>query len=140
MICNVFPETLSRLLLALCPNVTSSNYPFEDFHLIHCWILYIFLVLCLVIFVFTLPLFIEVLSVIFRWHSVCYSSIATSWAHGLWHDHLWSQFPKWNPWWKQWMGIKKHCKPSYLPKADYQAWSAEETQFVGLFWLRRETL
>lgn len=25
MICNVFPETLKRLLLALCPNVTSSN-------------------------------------------------------------------------------------------------------------------
>jgi hypothetical protein len=25
MICNVFPETLRRLLLALCPNVTSSN-------------------------------------------------------------------------------------------------------------------
>ena len=25
MICNVFPGTLSRLLLALCPNITSSN-------------------------------------------------------------------------------------------------------------------
>lgn len=25
MICNVFPSTLSRLLLALCPNITSSN-------------------------------------------------------------------------------------------------------------------
>ncbi|KAG6670737.1 hypothetical protein I3843_Q041100 [Carya illinoinensis] len=28
MICNVFPETLSRLLLALCPNVTSSGIQF----------------------------------------------------------------------------------------------------------------
>ncbi|XP_056175320.1 F-box/LRR-repeat protein 17-like isoform X2 [Syzygium oleosum] len=26
MICNVFPETLSRLLLALCPNISSSNF------------------------------------------------------------------------------------------------------------------
>ncbi|KAL3649017.1 F-box/LRR-repeat protein 17 [Castilleja foliolosa] len=25
MICNVFPETLSKLLLALCPNITSSG-------------------------------------------------------------------------------------------------------------------
>lgn len=25
MICNAFPDTLSRLLLALCPNITSSN-------------------------------------------------------------------------------------------------------------------
>lgn len=25
MICNVFPETLTRLLVALCPNITSSN-------------------------------------------------------------------------------------------------------------------
>ncbi|XP_057484579.1 F-box/LRR-repeat protein 17-like [Actinidia eriantha] len=28
MICNVFPETLSRLLLALCPNITSSGIQF----------------------------------------------------------------------------------------------------------------
>lgn len=28
MICNVFSETLTRLLLALCPNVTSSNHCF----------------------------------------------------------------------------------------------------------------
>ncbi|KAI4301167.1 hypothetical protein L6164_034473 [Bauhinia variegata] len=28
MICNVYPETLSRLLLALCPNVTSSGIQF----------------------------------------------------------------------------------------------------------------
>ncbi|XP_027368054.1 F-box/LRR-repeat protein 17-like [Abrus precatorius] len=28
MICNVFPETMSRLLLALCPNVTSSGIQF----------------------------------------------------------------------------------------------------------------
>lgn len=28
MICNVFPETLARLLLALCPNVTSSGIQF----------------------------------------------------------------------------------------------------------------
>ncbi|KAL6505180.1 hypothetical protein OROGR_024997 [Orobanche gracilis] len=28
MICNVFPETLSRLLLALCPNITSSGVQF----------------------------------------------------------------------------------------------------------------
>ncbi|XP_077243076.1 F-box/LRR-repeat protein 17-like [Tasmannia lanceolata] len=28
MICNVFPQTLSRLLLALCPNVTSSGIQF----------------------------------------------------------------------------------------------------------------
>lgn len=26
MICNVFPRKLSRLLLALCPNITSSNF------------------------------------------------------------------------------------------------------------------
>lgn len=26
MICNVFPDTLSKLLLALCPNITSSNF------------------------------------------------------------------------------------------------------------------
>lgn len=26
MICNVFPDTLTRLLLALCPNVTSSIF------------------------------------------------------------------------------------------------------------------
>ena len=26
MICNVFSETLTRLLLALCPNVSSSNH------------------------------------------------------------------------------------------------------------------
>lgn len=29
MICNVFPETLSRLLLALCPNITSSSFSFH---------------------------------------------------------------------------------------------------------------
>ncbi|XAR61142.1 hypothetical protein NMG60_11034765 [Bertholletia excelsa] len=28
MICNVFPETLSRLLLAICPNITSSGIQF----------------------------------------------------------------------------------------------------------------
>ncbi|XP_010274204.1 PREDICTED: F-box/LRR-repeat protein 17-like [Nelumbo nucifera] len=28
MICNVFPETLSRLLIALCPNITSSGIQF----------------------------------------------------------------------------------------------------------------
>lgn len=32
MICNVFPETLSKLLLALCPNITSSNN-----HTLHLW-------------------------------------------------------------------------------------------------------
>lgn len=138
------------VIVALEWSAMCSLKHFQDFSLLfvlillqvitHLRIFIWFLVFCLVIFVFTLPLFIEALSVIFRWHSVCYSSIATSWAHGLWHDHLWSQFPKWNPWWKQWLGIKKHCKPSYLPKADYQAWSAEETQFLGLFWLRCETL
>ncbi|RDX63542.1 F-box/LRR-repeat protein 17, partial [Mucuna pruriens] len=33
MICNVFPDTLSRLLLALCPNVTSSGIQFATFQL-----------------------------------------------------------------------------------------------------------
>lgn len=119
MICNVFPETLSRLLLALCPNITSSNYPFEALHLIHCWIYicpsYLFSY-CL--------LFINLLSIIFRWHSVCYSSIASSWTHGLWHDYLWSQFPESNPWWKQWFSIKAHFEHQatpYTPEADYQA-------------------
>ncbi|KAF5795351.1 putative leucine-rich repeat domain superfamily [Helianthus annuus] len=28
MICNVFPETLTRLLVALCPNITSSGIQF----------------------------------------------------------------------------------------------------------------
>ena len=84
-------------------------------------------------------LFIFLLSVIVRWHSVCHSWIASSRTHGLRHDHLGSQFPKSNPWCKQWLGIKKHYKP-YLPKADYQAWPAEKSQFVGLFWLRCETL
>ncbi|XP_061338114.1 F-box/LRR-repeat protein 17 [Gastrolobium bilobum] len=35
MICNVFPETLSRLLLALCPNVTSSGIQFATAQLPH---------------------------------------------------------------------------------------------------------
>ncbi|TKY52690.1 F-box/LRR-repeat protein 17 [Spatholobus suberectus] len=35
IICNVFPETLSRLLLALCPNVTSSGIQFATFQLPH---------------------------------------------------------------------------------------------------------
>ncbi|MCD9559701.1 hypothetical protein HAX54_017870, partial [Datura stramonium] len=30
MICNVFPETLSKLLLALCPNITSSGIQFAS--------------------------------------------------------------------------------------------------------------
>lgn len=29
MICNVFPETLSRLLLAVCPNISSSNFQLQ---------------------------------------------------------------------------------------------------------------
>ncbi|KAK8467903.1 hypothetical protein PHAVU_007G176500 [Phaseolus vulgaris] len=33
MICNVFPDTLTRLLLALCPNVTSSGIQFATFQL-----------------------------------------------------------------------------------------------------------
>lgn len=39
MICNVFPHTLSRLLLALCPNVTSSNFPSIQFPVISIFIL-----------------------------------------------------------------------------------------------------
>ncbi|KAJ8627103.1 hypothetical protein MRB53_020410 [Persea americana] len=35
MICNVFPHTLSRLLLALCPNVTSSGIQFAAAQLPH---------------------------------------------------------------------------------------------------------
>ncbi|KAG5125959.1 hypothetical protein JHK82_026794 [Glycine max] len=35
MICNVFPDTLTRLLLALCPNVTSSGIQFATFQLPH---------------------------------------------------------------------------------------------------------
>ncbi|QHN86569.1 hypothetical protein S83_055519 [Arachis hypogaea] len=34
IICNVFPETLSRLLLALCPNVTSSGIQFATAQLL----------------------------------------------------------------------------------------------------------
>ncbi|XP_014512280.1 F-box/LRR-repeat protein 17 [Vigna radiata var. radiata] len=33
MICNVFPDTLTRLLLAVCPNVTSSGIQFATFQL-----------------------------------------------------------------------------------------------------------
>ncbi|KAL0458260.1 UNVERIFIED_CONTAM: F-box/LRR-repeat protein 17 [Sesamum latifolium] len=35
MICNVFPETLSKLLLALCPNITSSGIQFAAAQLPH---------------------------------------------------------------------------------------------------------
>ncbi|XVF21669.1 hypothetical protein REPUB_Repub12eG0110100 [Reevesia pubescens] len=35
MICNVFPNTLSRLLLALCPNITSSGIQFATAQLPH---------------------------------------------------------------------------------------------------------
>lgn len=34
MICNVFPDTLTRLLLAFCPNITSSKLLISHLHLI----------------------------------------------------------------------------------------------------------
>lgn len=39
MVCNVFPETLKRLLLALCPNVTSSNSLLHSYF--HTWLVHL---------------------------------------------------------------------------------------------------
>lgn len=41
------------------------------------------------------------------------------------------------------MGVAEHSQQQtkpYLPKANYQAWEAQKTKFMGLFWLRCKIL
>ena len=140
MICNVFPKTLSRLLLALCPNITSSNLLSPALYLMQCSIIVVG------IYNFTFGFWLMsvcFLPVSFRWNPICNSSIASSPTHGLWNDHLWSQFSESNLWRKWWLRIAENSQQQtapYLPEANYQTWQAEKTKLVGLFWLRCEFL
>lgn len=94
MICNVFPNTLSRLLLALCPNITSSNL--QVLALIY-GLFFFFGSICFML--------INMLIGSLRWNSVCHSTATSPWAHGLWNVNMWSHFWRFKLWWNLWLWV-----------------------------------
>lgn len=139
MICNVYPDTLSRLLLALCPNITSSNW---SPNLSGVFLLSFppFSVRCMFL---SSPWYPVRSYLRFRWNPVCDCSVTSPPAHRLWHEHARCGIPEWCPWRKSapccrgWRPSHEET-PAHVPKADHQAWAAEEAQLVGLLCLRRE--
>lgn len=76
-----------------------------------------------------------------RWDSICYSSITTSGAYGLWNDHMWPKFPGSKLWWKRrWRvadNISEQITP-HVPEAHYKTCAVEKAQLMGLLQLRCE--
>lgn len=157
MICNVFPHTLSRLLLALCPNVTSSNFPSIQFPVIiifilaftpFIWFCYQYALLCWLQVVF---LFCSSASFPSRWYPICCCPITTSTTLWLWDDYLRSQCwkskccRKWVACWQQQSRTKasaksfKHQAVPNVPEAYHKTREVEEAQSMGLLWLRCKT-